>query len=306
MVSFATDREANAAEPPGLDAAEIEECPSSADLRRAIVTHLGRDAFDRAEGAPRVWVHVLRTASGALVADVTVERASSTATHRIDGGGGTCSDLVRAAALSIALAMEAEPSPSQPPHARAVALESPRPEPGPQARRDLRDERWLVLAAGVTQLGLLASASSGAGGHARLRVADHVWVGARGLFLPEARMPNDAFGTTLAAGGLGACAEPFGWTNVAASGCAHVLAGSLAAVSPNVSMANGGAKPFGAGALSANVRTRVVGPLVLEGAVEAIVPFGHPALLTATCPSAGFQQPFAALLLGFGVGVSIP
>ena len=102
------------------------------------------------------------------------------------------------------------------------------------------------------------------------------------------------------------CLEPFGARSVTAVGCAHVLAGSLAVVSRNAPMANGGMKPFGAGALSAGARARLLGPVVLEGAVEATVPFAHPTFLTATCPSVGFQQPFAALALVFAAGVSIP
>lgn len=164
----------------------------------------------------------------------------------------------------------------------------------------------MLLASGQTQLGLLPSASLGAGGGARLRVTDRAWVSARGFFLPETRMVNGAFGMTLAGGGAGMCFEPIGTRGVATVGCAHVLAGSLAVVSRNVPMANGGMKPFGAGALSAGARARVLGPVVVEGAVEATVPFAHPTFLTATCPSVGFQQPFVALALVFAAGVSIP
>jgi hypothetical protein len=71
-------------------------------------------------------------------------------------------------------------------------------------------------------------------------------------------------------------------------------------------MANGGTKPFGAAAISAGARTRVVGPLVVEGGIEAIAPFAHPTFLTTTCPPEGFQQPFSALSLMFAAGVSIP
>ena len=77
-------------------------------------------------------------------------------------------------------------------------------------------------------------------------------------------------------------------------------------VHADVPMRNGGAKPFGAAVLSAGARARVVGPLMLEGAVEAAVPFAHPTFLTETCPSTGFEQPFAALALVLGAAVSIP
>lgn len=298
---------------PELEAPPSETCPRAEDLRRAISSQLGRDDFDRVD-APRVAVRVRRTESASLVADVTLATSRAAPTTRvIDGGGGTCAELVRAAALSIALAIEAEVPPPIAPEPPLPAPPAPPPLPPPSLEqgaalmaRELRDARVLLLASGQTQLGLLPSASLGAGGAARVRVTDRAWVSARGFFLPEARMGNDAFGMTLAGGGAGMCIEPFGARNVTALGCAHVLAGSLAVVSRNAPMANGGMKPFGAGALAAGARARVLGPVVVEGAVEATVPFAHPTFLTATCPSVGFQQPFAALALVFAAGVSIP
>jgi hypothetical protein len=164
----------------------------------------------------------------------------------------------------------------------------------------------LVLASGSTQVGLLPAASLGVGGAARVRLTERSWLSARGFYLPEARMANDAFGMTLAGGGAGACVEPIGTRSVAGVGCAHVLAGSLAVTSPHVAMDNGGAKPFGAASVSVGARARVLGPVVVEGAAEATVPFAHPTFLASTCPPTGFQQPFAAVALVFAAGVSIP
>jgi hypothetical protein len=313
LVAIGAPRAANAAAPE-LDAAGLLGCPSAGELRRAISAQLGRDDFDEPD-APRVSVRVRRGAGEALVAEVSVASGSAAPTTRTIEGGPSCGDLVRAAALSIALAIEADavappaalpepvdaaPPPPPPPSA------SPDERAGVSAPADLRRARVVLLASGLTSIGLLPSASAGGGGSARVRVAEGVWLSARGLFLPETRMPNDAFGMTLVAGGAGACVEPFGSNGVAAVGCAHVMAGSLAAVSPKLPLANGGAKPFGAATLSAGARARIAGPVTLEGAIEAAAPFAHPTFVTEVCPVSGFQQPFVALALVLGAGVTIP
>lgn len=317
---------------PELEAPGIDGCPSASDLKSAITSHLGRDDF-AATDAPRVGVRVRRQGE-ALVADVTVAMPKSSPTSRaIDGGTGGCADLIRAAALSIALAIEAEaprapapvaplPAPAPAPPAPLAAPPAPAPSPSPApssspegapaaaenpaGARDLRADRAVVVVSAMSTVGLLPRASTGGNAAARVRITEGVWLSARGFFLPEARMPNDAFGMTLVAGGAGACVEPFGSKAIAAVGCAHAVLGSLAVVDAGVPMRNGGAKPFGAALVSAGVRARVAGPLTVEGAVEAAVPFAHPTFLTETCPSTGFQQPFAALALVLGVGVSIP
>lgn len=302
------------AAPPELDAPGIEGCPSPAELRSGITRQLGRDDFD-ASNAPRVSVRIRRQGE-TLVADVTLVTLTATPSPRtIDGGAGTCAELVRAAALTVALALEAEalptppkPAPAPPPPPLPVEAAAPPPAESASSSpaRDLRSDRAVVLASAISTVGLLPRAATGGAASARVRVTEMVWLSARGLFLPEARMSNDTFGMTLAAGGLGACLEPFGSRSVTAVGCAHVIGGSLAVVGAGVPMRDSGSKAFGAALVSAGVRARVIGPLAVEGAVEAAVPFAHPTFVTDVCPATGFQQPFAALAVLLGAGVSIP
>jgi hypothetical protein len=308
VLAFALPTRAYAAAP-SLETEGVEACPPPSELRRGIAAQLGRDDFD-APGAPDVRVRITPE-HDTLVAHVTIATSNGPPTTRtIDGAPGTCADLVRAAALTIALALEAEsprPAPAPAPTPAPTLAPAPDRDAAPsRAAHDLRTDHLVLLASGIATLGLLPRASTGGAANVRLRIADAIWLSARGLFLPEARMPNDAFGMTLVAGGAGVCLEPFGSSSVAAVGCAHVVGGSLAVVDAGVPMRNGGAKPFGAATLSAGARARVAGPLTLEGAVEASVPFTHPTFLTETCPSSGFEQPFSAVALVFGAGVSIP
>jgi len=298
---------------PTLEAPGIAGCPSALELRRGIAAQLGHDVFD-APDAPSLTVRINEENDG-LVAEVILTPSNrESRTRRIDGGVGDCAALVRAAALSVALALEAEApraaaaTPAvEPPASPRGALESARrAHESVPPRVDMRSDHVVLIASGIATLGMLPRASSGAAASARVRVGEALWLSARGLHLPESRMPNDTFGLTLTAGGAGACLEPFGAGSVAASLCTHIIAGSLAVVGASVPLRNGGGTAFGAAVLSAGARARVAGPLTLEGAVEANVPFAHPTFLTETCPASGFQQPLAALTLGFGIGVSIP
>ncbi|MBX3185764.1 MAG: hypothetical protein KF819_02065 [Labilithrix sp.] len=299
-------RAAQASASPRFDATGVDGCPDAAEFRRAVAGHLGRDPFDE-DATPRVAVRV-REDADKLVADVAVGTSSRTLE------GDTCADLVRAAALTVALAIERDPRretpPPPPPSPPRVAPPAPPPasfEPTtPGGSAPISRDRAVVTASGATALGLLPSPSPGVGLAARARVSESIWASARGVFFPRAPMPDDLFAMSLVAGGAGACVEPFATRGVAAVGCAHLLVGSLATTSSNVMMREGGAKPWVAAALAAGARARVAGPLVLEGSVEADLPLSQPTFVAETCPPAGFRQPFAALVVALGVGVSIP
>ncbi len=305
---------------PVLDAAGRVACPSAEEFRRAIVAQLKSDPFDAVD-APNVVLRIRSVETTALVADLAVTptgTTSATTARHIEGRANECTEIVRAAALSAALAIESEaaptanalvaPPPEQPSRPPPPKLEEPLPSEAPRASTaaDLADDRVVLVASGMTAVGLLPSTSAGVGANVRARVAGRTWISARGTFLPEARMSNDAFGMTLGAGALGACVEPTSSHDVAAALCAHASLGSLAVSSASVPMQYGGAKLFAAGTLSLGARARLVGPVTVNGDLAAYVPFAHPTFLTATCPASGFQQPFLALALGFGIGVSIP
>ena len=299
------------AEPPRIEApADVEGCPSGDDLQRAIAAQLRRDELSRAD-APRVVVHIRhRDVEGkALAADVTMTMADGASTFRrtVDGGD-ECSDLVRAAALSIALALESDASersekktaaPPTAPAAPPEAREQPA-LPMEPARRD----RVVVTASALTSVGLLPRPAAGAGVAGRARLGESVWISARGLWLPEATMPNGSFGLGLLAAGAGACVEPFGTTAVSAVGCAHVLGGAFEVTRTSADMQDDAARAYVAAALSAGARARIAGPVHLEGAVDAHVPFTRPTYLTTTCPPTGFEPAFVALALWLGAGIS--
>jgi len=304
---------------PELDTGGLTDCPSAAELRRAIATQLGRDDF-ASDASPRIAVRVRRSAAGGLFAEISIARDVAR-----DGGAGgpiasrviegsSCVELVRASALTVALALDSEERATDerapPPSTTTTTPAAPPPdalEGGAGAGAiEARRDRAVVVASGMSAVGLLPRAGIGVGLHARVRASGPVWISARGFYLPEARMPDERFGMTLGAGGLGVCVEPLGSGRVAAVGCAHALAGSLAVTGATVGMASSTRELFGGASLSAGARARVAGSLTVEGSAEATVPFAHPSFVTDICPPTGFQQPFAALALLIGAGVSIP
>jgi hypothetical protein len=119
-------------------------------------------------------------------------------------------------------------------------------------------------------------------------------------------MPNEAFALSLATGALGACIEPFSSMNVSAVTCGHVAAGLFDVVREDVPLESSRAKAYVAATVSAGARIKLSGPLHLEGALDAHVPFTRPTFLTAACPPTGFEPPFIALAAWVGGGVSIP
>ncbi len=291
------------AEPPHLEAPPDLECPSAGELRAAIAQQLARDDFDRSD-SPSVLVRVRRSFDGSLSADVSVT-TTMTSTRTIDNAD-TCADLVRAAALSVALAMEkdaAEPKPS--PVTTPVRPESGKERGTPESGPSLRSDRLAVTAAGLSSLGLLPRPAAGATLGIRGRVSDAVWISGRGFWLPGATMPNDAFSLRLYGGGAGACVEPFGSATVAAVGCGHLVAGVFEVPTHAVPLQSRDPELYLAATLSAGARARVYGPLHVEGALDAHVPFGPPTYLTAACPPTGFSPPFMALALWLGAGVSV-
>jgi hypothetical protein len=289
------------ASPPRLETpADAANCPSESELRNTIAGQLGRDDFDKAD-APSVQVVVRRSSDGTFSGDVSVT-TSSTTTRTIDGAD-TCAELVRAAALSIALAIEKDASEAKPTKAPEVFPPAPAETMplGPSIERD----RVAIMGSALTTVGLLPRPGAGVGLAGRVRVAERVWLSARGFVLPSTSMPNDAFSLALSGGGLGACVEPFGSRSVTAVGCAHVIGGAYAPTRDNVDLQNAKNEPYVAATLSAGARARVWGPIHLEGAVDGHLPFARPTYLATTCPPTGFEPPFMALALWFGAGISI-
>jgi hypothetical protein len=287
--------------------ANAKDCPSADDLRKGIAAQLGRDDFDR-PGAPHVTVHIRPRddVSSVLVADVSMTTQDGATSTRTIGHADTCSDLVRAAALSIALAIERESEAAKPaPPPTAPEVPSPTREEPSESRESLRSDRFVGTAAALTSIGLLPRPAAGIGAALRGRITESVWISARGFWLPEAAMPNDAFAMNLVAAGPGVCFEPFGSANVTAVGCGHVFGGAFGVTTVNALMQSRAPEAYVAASLSAGARARIAGPLQLEGAVDGQIPFTRPTYLTQACPITGFEPPFAALALWLGVGASL-
>jgi len=291
------------AEPPHLEIPpDTTDCPSADDLRRLISAQLGRgDTFDRSD-SPSVNVRVRKASDGTLSADLSVTR-SMTTTRTIDSGE-SCADLVRAAALSVALAIEQEeeerrqkePPPPPPP---------PPKETEPLAPQEIRRDRVAITGSALTTVGLLPRPAAGVGVGARVRVSEAAWLSARGFVLPGASMPNETFGLNLITGGPGVCVEPFGSNSVALAACGHVVAGAWNTTKTSVDFPSKTDEVYVAATLSAGARARIVGPLHLDGAVDAHLPFTRPTFLTTTCPPTGFEPAFVALAVWLGAGISI-
>jgi hypothetical protein len=289
------------AAPPRLETPpDVEGCPPPEDLRRAIVTQLGRDAWTSSD-APDVTVRV-RRAGDALAAEIVLATKGGGITSRtiVDPAGG-CPEIVRASALAVALAIEQE-----------AAAPPPRKEPEPSpSDRDaapsgpgITSDRVVVTAAALTSIGLLPRPSAGAGLAVRARLAGTTWLSARGIWQPEGTMPNDAFAMRALAAGAGICSEPFASGNAALVGCGHLVAGELAVTTTSSPLMSSRSDVYLAASLSAGARARIRGPLSVEAMVDAHLPFTRPTFLAATCPPTGFEPPFVAVLAWLGAGVS--
>ena len=320
MASLFVAREAAADAPTLRVTDDGAACPNAAELRAAIVAHLGRDPFGE-PNAPSVDVAIRKSTT--LRAEITVVptpaggASAPPRTRTIDGD--SCTELVRAAALVAALAIEEDTKPAPPPPPPAPVEPAPPPPPPPPLPIDrdrdsptpapngdsLRRASFVAIASAMTSVGLLPAPGPGVSGALRIRLAPELWLSGRGLLLLPARMPDDTFSMSMLGGGAGACWEPGGSDRVAAIACAHVLGGSLRVEDASVAMRDG-SKGFAAASVSGGARARIGGPVVVEATLEGIVPFAHPAFVTATCPATGFQQPFAAVAFTLGAGVSIP
>lgn len=292
---------AHASAPSLAVADDVTGCPDAASLRASIVEGLGREPPD--DATVRVEV---RKKDDALYAEIVVERAGTPPRSRVVTGDA-CADLLRAAALVAVLALKQDeapaPAPAPLPAEPPASKEAPAP-PAPVV--PLRAASAVVVASGMTSFALLPRPASGAALAARLRVTDAVWLSARGFHLPAVETQDEAFALGLSGAGAGACVEPFGGASWAANGCAHFMGGALSAADVATPLRDDRSQAFLGASLGASARGRLIGPLVLEGSIESMVPFRHPTFVTATCPGTGFQQPFATLALSLGVGVSIP
>lgn len=294
-----------AAAPARLEIAEgIVGCPAENDLRREIGARTSEDV--RAAGVS--FTVRIRRNGDALAADVVSTAADGvSSTRTIDDGAASCEALVRAAALTIALAVEREHAARDAPPAPPAPLEpAPPPAAAPLTPRLLRDDRFVATASAISAIGLLPRPSAGPGFAMRARVSESLWLSLRGFWLPEGAMPNGTFALSMGAGAAGACAEPFSSTTISAVTCGHLAVGMFDVVREDVPLESNRVRPYVAASVSAGARFKIAGPMHVEAALDAQIPFTRPTFVTAACPPTGFEPPFLALAAWIGGGVSIP
>lgn len=286
---------------------DVVGCPAVTELEARVAASL--DAHDDAD--THAAVRIRRADGGALVAEASLSRRGAVTARTIEGSEGECVELVAAAALTLGLAAggkPAAPAPAPAPPAPPEAHEPARPDAPTSAPVVLGRERFGAIASGVASVGLLPRPQAGAHGDVRVRVGGPLLLSVRGLWLPEATPPNEAFALGLGAGGAGVCVDgPIGSDGaLALVGCAHAMVGVLSARPVNQALASTDAAVWGAASASGGIRAKVGGPLVVAGDITAYLPVTRPTFLADTCPKTGFEQPFAALGIFLGAGLSIP
>lgn len=293
----------------------VMDCPSAGELRHAIVGEVGRDDFDGA-AAPLVVVRARPEDDGSLSADIAITLRGEPTTARTIRGAGTCAELVRAAALSVALAIDISartpPRGERPQEEEAKSEETTGPKSEvahlPEEQRhgseSLRDDRVVVAVSALSSLGVLPRPAAGGGLAARVRVTSALWLSTRGYWFPEASMPGDDFSLRLLAAGAGACVEPLAGRAAAALLCGHLVGGSYDVRHATVGMADRSPATYLAASLSVGGRARVLGPIHLEGSIDAQLPLVRPTFVTTECPPRGFEPAFVAVAMWLGGGVS--
>ncbi|MDP9151147.1 MAG: hypothetical protein M3O36_14555, partial [Myxococcota bacterium] len=92
-------------------------------------------------------------------------------------------------------------------------------------------------------------------------------------YLPEVRTPSRTFAFGLTAGWLGACAAAVRGPHVGISFCGKLLVGAIHSVVFGPRPVAPGDRPWGGGALTAQLRLRVVDSLFVELGGDLILPF---------------------------------
>jgi hypothetical protein len=124
--------------------------------------------------------------------------------------------------------------------------------------------------------------------------------------LPEVRTAAGDFGFGLTAAWLGACAQAWGERAVALSACGKLFAGGIHAVVYALEPTQPGDRLWAAASVSAQIRVRVVGPLVAELGAEGLVPITRQPFLVHGQSGTVFQESVVGAAGFAGVGVSIP
>jgi hypothetical protein len=304
-----------------------EGCSDGAALVRSVSARLGKNVFS--DSAPTSIEGVIEHAGQAWQAHLYLRGADGhlAGVRHLSSEGPDCSALDAAATLAIALAIDPQAalrlaaaadipsSRAPPPAADAIALTAapPTEDTRPPARQlpvtpvDPWQRPGGTELTGLTLLGvgLLPQAAAGVGLSAAVAIADWASATVGAVYWPEVHTVAGDFAFGLTAGWVGGCARS-GGARAGLSVCGKVLFGAIHSVVFALEPTEPGDRPWAGGALSAQARLRLFGPVIAELGIEGIAPMTRDRFLVHGRSDLVFQQePVTGVGFG-GLGVTIP
>jgi hypothetical protein len=230
-----------------------------------------------------------------------------------------CNALDAAAMLAVALTIDPEaalrplPSPAAAPSSNGSAGDSQQAAapvvaaatPVTLNERPRREDVELSVDA-IASLGLLPKTSAGMSLSLGVEVARSTEVTAGALYLPEVHTDDGNFAFGLTAGWAGACVLPVKAPGARLSLCGMGLLGAIHSVVLAFEPTNPGERFWVAAALSARVRVRVAGPVIVDVGGDAIAPVIRDRFLVRNRPGTVFQEAPIVGTVFAGLGVEIP
>jgi hypothetical protein len=139
-----------------------------------------------------------------------------------------------------------------------------------------------------------------------VEVARALRVTAGALYLPEVHTADGDFAFGLTAGWGGACFQPVEGPRARLSLCGLGLLGAIHSVVLALEPTRPGDRPWAGAALSAQLRVRVAGPLIVDLGGDGIAPLTRDRFLVQNRPGTVFQQSPVVGMAFAGLGVVIP
>jgi hypothetical protein len=230
-----------------------------------------------------------------------------------------CNALDAAATLAVALAIDPDsalrppPSPAAAAPSSANVAESPQPLaaalpalPPMTLKEPPRRENVELSAEAIVSMGLLPKTSVGMSLSTGVEVARSTEVTAGALYLPEVHTADGDFAFGLTAGWAGACFLPVETPRARLSLCGTGLLGAIHSVVLAYEPLNPGERLWAAAGLSARVRVRVAGPVIVDVGGDAIAPLTRDDFRVRNLPSTVFQETGIVGTVFAGLGVEIP
>lgn len=229
-----------------------------------------------------------------------------------------CDALDAAATLAVALAIDPEaalqppPSPAAAPSSTGSAADKPQavativvaPPPATLYERPHPADVELSVDA-LASFGLLPKTSVGMSLSLGVEVTRPIEVTAGALYLPEVHTADGDFAFGLTAGWAGVCFLPVEAPRARLSLCGMGLLGAIHSVVLAFEPLNPGERFWAAAALSARVRVRVVGPVIVDVGGDVIAPLKRDSFLVTNRGSV-FEEGSIVGTVFAGLGVEIP